>query len=328
MSSIFENTQYLNPKYNYFEKYVNIMFKGFWTPAKYEKLIKEQDVPYYFNKMSEPSREAIRRCILAVATVEDKVKSFWNVAFLDFPQTIISDVSGVFANSEVIHRRAYHSLVENLKINLSEINDHPALTGRLKYLTKHLEKDSKIIGKRHVLKKVVLFTSLVERISLFTQFYILMSFSRKKKELNTIASLQQSTAKEELIHYSFGLDLINTVKQEDPKLWNDYLQESVEKNLLDAYKAETELIHWFFEKGIPSHLTKEEVINLLNYNFIQVNKDLELGLSFDFDQDLYNKKSKWFFEEILNTIEPDFFDNAVGGYSSESQDVDLDGFEF
>ncbi len=55
---------------------------------------------------------------------------------------------------------------------------------------------------------------------------------------------------------------------------------------------------------------------------------MELGLSFDFDQDLYNKKSKWFFEEILNTIEPDFFDNAVGGYSSESQDVDLDEFEF
>lgn len=326
--SIFENTEYLNPKYSHFEKYVNIMFKGFWTPAKYEKLIKEQDVPFYFNEMSETSREAVRRCILAVAIVEDKVKSFWNVAFLDFPQTIVSDVSGVFANSEVIHRRAYHSLVENLKINLSEINDHPALAGRLNYLTKHLEKDSRLIGRRHVLKKIVLFTSLVERISLFTQFYILMSFSRKKKQLNTIASLQQSTAKEEIVHYSFGLDLINTIKKEDPKLWNDYLQESVEKNLLAAHKAETELISWIFEKGVPDHLTKEEVSNLLNYNFIQVNKDLDLGLHFEFSQDLYDNKSKWFFEEILNTIEPDFFDNAVGGYSSELQDVSVDDFEF
>jgi ribonucleoside-diphosphate reductase beta chain len=326
--SIFKNEIYLNPKYAYLDKYVNIMLKGAWTPAKYEKLIKEQDVPYYFNEMDLASREAVRRCILAVATVEDRVKAFWSLVFLDFPQTIISDISGVFANSEVVHRRSYHSLVENLKIDLKEIETQPALQGRIAYLNKHLEKDPKIIGKKHILKKIVLFTALVERISLFTQFYILMSFSAKKKELNTISALQQTTAKEEIIHYSLGLDLVNEIKSENPEIWDEYLQDLIKKNIKDAYSAELNLINWFFENGVPSHLSKDEVLNFLNFNFSEVAKDLKLGLNFDYDKEIFKTKNKWFLEETLNTIEPDFFDNAVGGYSSEDELVDIDNFKF
>jgi len=326
--SIFKNTQYLNPKYDRFNKYVNIMFKGAWTPAKYEKLIKDQDVPYYFNQMGADARESIRRCILAVAGVEDRVKAFWAVIFLDLPQTIISDVSGVFSNSEVVHRRSYHSLVENLKIDLNELNTCPALSGRLAYLNKHLEKDPKITGRKQILKKVVLFTALVERISLFTQFYILMSFSFRNKELNTIAALQQTTAKEELVHYSFGLDLINEIKSEEPALWDEYLQELVVKSLSEAYKAELNLIDWFFEKGVPSHISKEEVVNFMNFNFNEVCKDLKIDLSYKVNQEMFKEKNQWFIVETKNTIEPDFFDNAVGGYSSEEVLVDVSTFKF
>ena len=38
---IFDKGLYIEPKYNFLEKYVNMAYKGFWTPAKYEKLIKE-----------------------------------------------------------------------------------------------------------------------------------------------------------------------------------------------------------------------------------------------------------------------------------------------
>lgn len=328
MSSIFENLTYLDPKYAYLDKYVNIMFRGAWTPAKYEKLIKDQDIPYYFNQMDKPSKEMIRKCILAVATVEDKIKLFWPLIALDFPQTIIGDVAGTFFNSEVVHRRSYHSLVENLRMNLEEIKTYPALQGRLDYLNKHSEKDPRITGKRFILKKLVLFTALVERISLFTQFYILMSFSYRNKELNTIAALQQTTAKEEMIHYSFGLDLINQVKKESPEIWNEYLQELVEKNIQNAYFSELELIEWFFENGEPNHLSKEEVMNFLSYNFNEVCNDLDLSLSFPFDEDMFELQNKWFIEETTNTIEPDFFDNAVGGYSSEEVLTDIKDFKF
>ncbi len=326
--SIFENELYLDPKYQHLDKYVGIMYRGFWTPAKYEKLIKEQDVPYYFNCMGEVDQEAIKRCILAVALVEDKVKVYWPSLVFDLPQTVIGDIGGMFGMSETTHRRSYHALLENLKINAQEFKDHKAVKGRIDYLTKYLETDPKIIGKKRILKKLVLFTSLVERVSLFTQFYIIMSYARANRGLETMAALQQSTATEELVHYSCGMDIINIIKSETPQLWDEYLVELIEKNIKEADKAEANLIHWFFEKGIPEHLTIEEVKNFKNYNMNAVAKDLQLDISFKYDAKMYEEKNKWFMEKIATAGEPDFFAAPVGGYSSERVEINIDDFEF
>lgn len=326
--SIFENTQYLNPEYQFLDKYVHIMYRGQWTPAKYEKLIKEQDVPQYFNEMGFVDQQAIRRCILAVSIVEDKVKVFWPTLHNDFPQTLIGDVGGMFGQSEVTHRRSYHSLSENLKIDPKEIYDHASTKGRIDYLTKYLENDPKIIGNKRKLKKLVLFTALVERVSLFTQFYILMSYSKANIGLKTISALQQSTATEEVVHYSCGIDIINKVKQESPQLWDEYLVELVEKNMFSAKDAEVNIIDWIFEHGVPSHLTREEVMNVLMFNLNAVAADLKLDISFPYDEELYETKSKWFMEKISTATEPDFFDTPAGGYASEEVELDINKFEF
>lgn len=326
--SIFEKGQYLNPEYQFLDRYVNIMYRGFWTPAKYEKLIKEQDVPHYFNSINAVDQEAIKRCILAVAMVEDKVKVYWPSLHADLPQTVIGDIGGLFGMSETTHRRSYHSLLENLKIDPKEIYAHQATKGRIEYLSKYLEEDPRIIGKKRILKKLVLFTSLVERVSLFTQFYILMSFAKSNKGLKTLSALQKSTATEEIVHYSCGIDIINIIKREHPQLWDEYLIELIEKNIKESYKAEKKLIDWFFENGVPDHLTKEECINFLNFNMNEVCKDLNLSIQFKYDKDLYEEKNKWMMEKITTAGEPDFFDNPNGGYASEEVEVDVDKFEF
>lgn len=328
MSSIFEKTLHIDPEYSHLEKYVNIMYKGFWTPAKYEKGIKEVDAPYFFNSMNEVDQEAIKRCILAVSIVEDKIKTYWSTLSLDLPQTIIGDVGGLFGQSEVTHRRSYHSLAENLKINTEDVSKYEALKGRIEYLAKYIETDPKIIGKKRILKKLVLFTSLVERCSLFTQFYILMSYAYRNRGLKTISALQESTALEEDVHYSFGIDLINIIKRQYPQLWDEYFVELVTDNIKIAYQSELNLINWFFEKGIPEHLTKEEVVNFLNYNFNIVSRDLGLDLEYEVQTDLFNDKNMWFKVKVFMTTEPDFFDSAVSGYASDDEQIDVDNFEF
>lgn len=45
---------------------------------------------------------------------------------------------------------------------------------------------------------------------------------------------------------------------------------------------------------MPEHLTKEEVINFLNYNFNVVSKDLGLDLEYEVQDDLFNIKNFWF----------------------------------
>lgn len=324
---IFDKGNYVEPKYSFLEKYVTMAYKGFWTPAKYEKLIREVDAPFFFNEMTAVEREAVKRCILAIATVEDKVKNFWNGLFHEIPQTIVSDIGALFAQMETTHRRSYHALAEALSIDTSNLESYKELRDRISYLNKHIEKDPKIIGKKRVLKTLTLFTSLIEKGSLFSQFYILMSFDKNKRGLTTISSLQMSTASEEESHYRFGIDLINIIKQEYPQLWEEYLVELISKNIEVAYNTELKLIDWFFEKGVPNHLTKVEVINFLNYNFNTISRDLELDITFDFDKKLYTEKNEWFMIKLISS-EPDFFNAPAGGYSAEREEINLDTFEF
>lgn len=325
---ILEKRMYIDPQYDYLDRYCNIMYKSFWTPAKYLKLIQEQDAKQYVTEFGKVDQSVVKRCVLGIATVEDKVKMFWAVIGLDVPQTIVSDVGGLFTMSEVTHRKAYHELLNCLNIDTSEIENHDVLRNRINYLNKHNEKDDKVIGKKRILKKIVLFTSLVERVSLFTQFYILMSYGKRRNDLQTISALQKSTATEELVHYGFGIELINIIKSEYPALWDEYLIDLVSKNISDAYNVELNIINWIFEEGIPPHITKEEVINFLNFNFNTICKDLKLDLTFKFDEELYRTKNIWMMESIQAMPEPDFFNNSVGGYSSTDEIIDLTQIEF
>lgn len=325
---IFEKGLHIDPKYNHLEKYVNIMYRGFWTPAKYEKLIKEVDAPHFFNVMEDVEKEAIKRCILAVLLVEDRIKTYWSALALEIPQTIVGDVGGLFGQSEVTHRRSYHSLAEALGMDTNNISEHKDLQGRVDYLAKYLENDPKIIGKKRVLKKLVLFTSLVERCSLFTQFYILMSFAYKNKGLKTISALQATTAVEESVHYNFGIDLINIIKEEYPQLWDEYLIELVNKNIQEAYQSELNLLDWFFEAGVPDHITKVEVVNFLNYNFNIVTKDLGIDITYEVDEQMLEEKNSWFLTKVFVPAEPDFFDNAAGGYAADDEEEDYTQINF
>lgn len=328
MSGIFEKVKHIDERYNHLEKYVHTMYRGFWTPAIYEQGINEVDVPHFNNQMTFVEQESIRRAISLISLVEDKVKIYWPTLVIDLPQTVVGDVGGLFGQSEVTHRRSYHALAEALNVNLEEYFKHPDLEGRIKYLSKHIENDPKIVGKKRVLKKLVLFTALVERISLFTWFYYLMSFANKNKGLKTISALQTTTCCEESLHYNFGIDLINIIKEQYPQLWDDYLVDLVSKNITDAYNAELKLIDWVFEKGVPDHITKEELLNFLKDNFNTVSKDLKLDLDFGVDEKLFEEKNSWFNRKVFITGEPDFFDSPVGSYSSTEVKVDLDTFEF
>ena len=327
---IFTKEKHIDDRYNFLEKYISIMYRGFWTPAKYEKNIREKDAPQYFNEMGLVDQEAIKRCILLVSMVEDKVKTYWSGLNRSIPQTVVGEVGGLFGQSEVTHARSYRALAEALGLNgmLDEILELPVVGGRIKYLEKYLDNDPKIIGKKRVLKTLVLFTSLVEKGSLFTQFYILMSYSQNNRGLKSISKLQRTTATEENVHYSFGIDLVNIIKSEYPQLWDDYLVELISKNIVAAYQAELNLIDWVFEKGVPEHLTKEEVVNFLQYNFSIICKDLGISPVTSYNKDLYYEKNSWFTTKTESPVEGDFFDDNIGGYASEEQEEDLDDLKW
>lgn len=322
--SIYEAGLYLDPQYDHLVQFRDKAYKSLWTPAKYLKGIKNRDAPHILNELAKVDRQSIERCILAVLLVEDKVKQYWPSIFRDFPQTIVGDVGSLFGTMETTHRVSYHGLAESLGLDVETCKNDPAIVGRIKYLAKHQEEDPKIIGHKRKLKRLVLFSALVERCSLFTQFYILMSYAHANKGLETLSALQGSTALEEIMHFEFGVELVNIIKTQKPDIWTDYLVDLVSKNIEEAYKAEIKLIDWFFEAGVPDHLEKSEVVNFLRFNFQIVCDSFDLPISFEYDKQLYVEKNHWFTQKTENPNSVDFFHTPVGGYSSDDQEEDLD----
>jgi len=319
---IFKKTHHIDPNYQHLIKYGLIMWKSFWTPAKYQKNIEKQDAPYVVNRMGVKDSTVVKRCVLSISIVEDKVKSFWGTLFLDIPQVVVGEVGAILGGSEVVHAQSYRALAEALGLQegFQNIMKEPVLKGRVNYLQKYLNTSDEDTHKSRTLKKLVLFTALVERASLFSQFYILMSYANSNRGLKTIASLQASTAAEELIHYAFGMELINIIKDQNKGIWDEAMERLVTKDLKAAHKSELALIDWIFERGVPDHLTKEEVINFLNFNFNTICTDLSITLAFPFDEELYESSNSWMMNS-LRPSEPDFFVTPVGGYSSVKEDL-------
>lgn len=233
--SIFVKEKHIDSKYAHLEKYGLIMWKSFWTPAKYQKNIQKIDVPFILNKMDEVSKQCIKKTILASALVEDKVKTFWSFLVTDIPQTVVGEVGAIFSNSEVVHAQSYRFLLQalNLTDDFENIQEIPCMKGRIDYLNKHLSK-TYTPKEKQILKKIVLFTVLVERVSLFSQFYIAMSFNKNNKGLKSIYSLQSSTATEEC--YISGTEILT------PSGWRDMLSVNVGDDVYQWNKGSLEIV--------------------------------------------------------------------------------------
>ena len=330
--TIFDGSKYENPKYDFLTAYRDVLYKAIWTPFKYKDGIKRKDVPFIETRTSEVDQKTIKRCITAVAVVEDKVKKFWGRLDDDLPQTIISDIAGVFGQSETTHRISYNALNKALKINVDEeIENNPILKDRIAYLHKYLKPVEGLNKERAMLRKLVLFTALVERASLFTQFYILMSYSKHSKGLETISALQKSTAIEEDVHYSTGLILSNQIKLEFPEAWDTKMLEDIRESVRFSYNVELNMIkNFFYEFGRPEHIADGEVENVLSYNFRRISKDFKLGIEDEFPLNSaeLEKRSLWFTEETKSSVNPDFFNTAVGGYSMIKTDIDVENDDF
>lgn len=324
---IFVNQMFHHPAYQHLEKYVDIMYDGMWTPKEYKDRIESEDVHQVKYQLPEVDQEFIRRVILGIGMVENKVKTFWPKVADMFPQTIIGDIAGLFGQSEVTHRRAYEGLIQSLKIDESLAYEVPVLRSRLDYLQKYLQKDPAFNDRQHVLKTLCLFTAFTEKGSLNHHFYALMSYAHNKRGLVTMSTLQEVTATEEMTHYQFGLDLVNIIKEQSPALWTDYMEELVKKRFFDAYNTETRMIDWFCEEGVPEHLTVQELKNFLNYQFNQISEDFGLQITLPFDEELFERKSNFFNSQVKNKTQADFFVTKTGGYSHQRQKVNLTDFK-
>lgn len=313
---IFNNRERIQPyEYPYLIKYAKAIQHSFW---EVDHFTYDKDVKDFRIELSDKEKDVIEKCMLAIGVVENKVKTFWARIDMRMPKTEVSDVGQTFGGNEVVHRMTYAELMERLDLTdrFESVLDVPCMDGRVKYLNKYLDGVNSRSNKEFT-KSLILFTLLVENCSLFSQFLIVSSFSKYKNLLKNFAIVINATAREEILHGKFGAELVNIIRSENPHWFDDEMEEKVRRAIRKAFKAETEVLDWIFEKGELDWISKEEIKEFLKNRLNNSLNQMNYSNEYQIDNDLL-KKSDYMETMLLATGDVDFFDGKVIDYNKSN----------
>ncbi|EIJ69063.1 ribonucleotide-diphosphate reductase subunit beta [Pasteurella bettyae] len=281
------------------------------------------DIQDYRTTINQSERQVLTRTMLAISQVEVNVKRFWGDLYRYFPKPEIDDVGGTFAESEVRHKDAYSFLLEKLGLNemFSKITEFKPLINRIHYMEDFM-RDKDESQERFILS-LILFSLFVEHISLFGQFFIMMSFNKHKNLFKGISNAVEATSKEEEIHGRFGIALYEILREEHADLFTEQFYIDLKYLANQALEAERSILAWIFEAGDLDFVSRKLVENYITNRYNQSLETLGIPAPYTVDIDLL-KETEWFDIEILSTKETDFFNKRSTDYSKKMKQITAD----
>jgi len=253
-----------------------------------------------------------------------KVKTFWAKIYDHMPKAEIGSVGMTFAESEVRHMDAYSHLLDILGIEdeFEEVTEVPAIKGRMEYLDEYLDGASSEDREEYA-RAILLFSTFVEHVSLFSQFLIMTSFDKYEKKFKGISNAVEATSKEEQIHGLFGQEVINTLQEENPDLFGEGFEQDVQEACEKAFDAEMGILDWIFAEGELDFLPREHIDEFMKGRFNQSLENVGVEPLFETDDDLLDE-TRWFDEDIMMTKDNDFFSKRSTTYNKHTTSVTAD----
>lgn len=298
------------PRRNYkpfeYKEAISLMEKlnhTFWLHSELTFNADKQD----FMNLEKFEQVAVRRSLCAISSIEVNVKTFWTQLGDHFPKPEFAMLGVTAGESEVRHSESYSRLLSLLDMedDFIECLEIPALKGRFDYLEKYLKLSPSNSNDKKYITKLILFSVLIENVSLFSQFASVMYFYRHKGIMKDIRNIIKWTSIDEQLHFNIGATIIGILRKEHPELFDDELNETIKKACIKSVKYESDILDWVFEYGELKNLGKED---LLNYMKTRVNDSMEV-MEFDkpFEEIGDTSKTDFFHEEVFADSQDDFF---------------------
>lgn len=293
---------------------INAMWSSHWTHNEFNFL---NDIQDYKTKLTAEEQGVVKRAILLTSQVEVAVKSYWSNIGKLLPKPEIADMGAVFGGVEVVHSKAYAEILSKLGLEeqFEDLFSEPVIVGRVNYLTKYINKIYKNDHK-NICYSLVLFTLFTEYTALFSQFYTILGFNRFRGVLKDVANIVQYTSKEENLHAEGGIALLNQIRAEHPELFDTEFTEKIRQEVLEAYKAESDLIDWILD-GYENEFLSPRILK--GYVQIRLNDALEkigMGTTFEIDPQI-REETLWMEEEVYASALTDFFHKKPIDYSKK-----------
>ncbi|WP_423819360.1 ribonucleotide-diphosphate reductase subunit beta [Salinimicrobium sp. TIG7-5_MAKvit] len=292
--------------------------KAFWVHSEVDFTADVQDFHSY---LSDGEKDVVRKSLLAIAQIEVAVKSFWGDLYKHLPKPEFNGLGSTFAECEFRHSQAYSRLLEVLGYSneFANVIEIPAIKNRINYLSEALE-HTKAKDPKDYISSLILFSILIENVSLFSQFAIVLSFNRFKGVMKNISNIIAWTSVDEQIHANAGMYIINQIREEFPDYFDEELIQNLTSTVKKSIEVEGEILDWIFENGKLENIDKK---NLMDFMKFRVDDSLKsIGMS-----KIYNVSAAdyqpmlWFEEEVFANSLDDFFARRPVDYTKHDKSI-------
>ncbi|MCY0979351.1 ribonucleotide-diphosphate reductase subunit beta [Chryseobacterium wangxinyae] len=292
--------------------------KSFWVHSEVDFTADVQD----FQSQLEPhEKNAVKNALLAIAQIEVSVKSFWGNLYNHLPKPELNGLGSTFAECEFRHSEAYSRLLEVLGYNeeFTHVVEVPALKKRIDFLSNVLKHANSATPKEYV-SSLLLFSILIENVSLFSQFAIILSFTRFKGFMKNVSNIIAWTSIDEQIHANGGIYLINKIREEQPDLLTDSDIEDIYTLVDQSIELEGEILDWIFEMGELDKFSKQDLINFMKYRVDESLTKINMEKRYNTTAEQYSPM-KWFEEEVFANSMDDFFAKRPVDYTKHDKSI-------
>jgi len=225
------------------------------------------------------------------------------------------------AFEEAIHTHAYQYIVESLGLDEGEIfnayNEVGSIRDKDQFLIPFIDvltdpefKTGTLETDQTLLRSLIVFACLMEGLFFYVGFAQILALGRQNKMMGA-AEQYQYILRDESMHCNFGIDLINTIKLENPHLWTPQFKDEIKSLFLRA----VELEYRYAEDTMPRGVLGLNAPMFKGYlRFIANRRAQQIGLEPMFEQE--ENPFPWMSEMIDLKKERNFFETRVIEYQT------------
>lgn len=312
------------------KKYIQAL-GNHWTPME---ICMKNDIDQWRDKsaLTEDERRIVMRNLGFFSTADSVVV---NNLVLSIYRHITSPECRQYllrqAFEEALHTHSYQHVIQSLALDQGEVFNmyHEVESIRNKSnwalpFSQSLADPDFVTGtlenNRRFLRDLIVFFLVFEGIFFYVGFVQILSMGRRGLMVGTSEQFQY-ILRDESLHLNFGVDLINQIIAENPRIWSDDLEKEVYKLIADG----VELEYAYAVDTMPNGILGLNNATLYDYLKFIANRRLEqIGL-----KPLYENAFNpfpWMSEMMDLKKEKNFFETRVTEYQTGGMlDWDTDG---
>src|SRR3954471_4118280 len=161
------------------------------------------------------------------------------------------------AFEEAIHTHAYQYIVESLNLDEGAVfnayHEIPSIREKDEFLVPFIDtltnphfKTGTPQADQDLLKSLIVFSCLMEGLFFYVGFAQILALGRQNK-MTGAAEQYMYILRDESMHCNFGIDLVNTIKMENPHLWTAQFREEMHA----LFRKAVELEYRYAEDTMP-----------------------------------------------------------------------------